>query len=202
MPSSRTSPPATGLLKATTAPAVLGVALVGQHQPVAVDDAGRRRQQRRDAGKRGLQRHRLLAVEPADVGDAVGARAFFPARAGPGSGSRRWRRSACRSAGGRRRARRNRRRAARGPPRRSAPSGYPSGSRCRRGSPRNCATTCRCRWRPRPRARSPRGRLSASARATASPTTPAPTTTESIRSGMIPLPSQPDEFPALTSWRI
>ncbi len=36
-------------------PGRLGLALIGEHQRVAVDDAGRRRQQSRDAAQRRLE---------------------------------------------------------------------------------------------------------------------------------------------------
>ena len=49
------------------------------------------------------------------------------------------------------------RRASPGRGRRAAPSPSPAGSRCRRGSPRNCASWCGCRSAARPRAPPPRG---------------------------------------------
>ncbi len=52
----------------------LGLALIGEHQRVAVDDPGRRRQQRRDAIEVGFEAPRLRRVEPFEVVDAVGAR--------------------------------------------------------------------------------------------------------------------------------
>ena len=53
---------------------------------------------------------------------------------------------------------RNRRRAARARGRRAAPSPSPPDSRCRRGSPRCCASWYGCRSAARPRARPPRAR--------------------------------------------
>ena len=47
------------------------VALECQHQPVAVDDARGRRQQRRDAGKRRLERPRLGPGEQFEVIDSI-----------------------------------------------------------------------------------------------------------------------------------
>ena len=57
--------------------AILGVAEVGEHQRMAVDDPGRRRVERRRALHLGLERLRLLACHPDDVGDAVGMRFFL-----------------------------------------------------------------------------------------------------------------------------
>ena len=54
----------------------LGLAEQGQHQAVAVDDAGRGRQQRGVAGERRLQRGELGGVEAAQVVHAVGVRAL------------------------------------------------------------------------------------------------------------------------------
>ena len=51
----------------------LGLALVGEHQRVAVDDAGRGRQQRRDAVQLGFEALRLGGGQPFEIGDAVGA---------------------------------------------------------------------------------------------------------------------------------
>ena len=51
---------------------VFGIAAQRQHVSVAVDDAGGRRQQRRLAMKRRLQRARCLAGERLQIGDAVG----------------------------------------------------------------------------------------------------------------------------------
>jgi hypothetical protein len=50
---------------------VLRLALQAQHQPMAVDDAGRRRQQGGDAADRRLQAPRLRRLQPLQVGDAV-----------------------------------------------------------------------------------------------------------------------------------
>ena len=49
-----------------------GVALQRQHEGMAVDDAGRRRQQRPISDQRGFERARLLAAEPNEIVDAVG----------------------------------------------------------------------------------------------------------------------------------
>jgi hypothetical protein len=54
----------------------LGLAEQRQHQAVAVDDAGRGRQQRVMAGKCRLQRGELDGVDPAQIVHAVGARAL------------------------------------------------------------------------------------------------------------------------------
>ena len=50
----------------------LGVAAERQHEGMAVDDAGRGRQQCTVRDQRGLERARLLAAEPDEIGDAVG----------------------------------------------------------------------------------------------------------------------------------
>jgi hypothetical protein len=50
----------------------LGVATQRQHEGMAVDDAGRGRQQRMLRDQRGFDRARLLAAEPNEIGDAVG----------------------------------------------------------------------------------------------------------------------------------
>jgi hypothetical protein len=50
----------------------LGVAKQRQHKGVGVDDAGRGRQQRTLRDQRGLERARLLAAEPDEIGDTVG----------------------------------------------------------------------------------------------------------------------------------
>jgi hypothetical protein len=50
----------------------LGVASMGQHKSMAVDNAGRGRQQPPLRSLRGLERARLLAAEPDEIGDAVG----------------------------------------------------------------------------------------------------------------------------------
>ena len=66
--------------------------------------------------------------------------------------------------------------------RRAAPWPSPADSRCRRGSPRSCASWCGCRSAPRARAPPPRARPApAPGRRRARPR-PAPTTTHSVRS--------------------
>ena len=51
-----------------------GIGLVGEHQRMAVDDAGHRRQEGGEAGEIGLERPRLRAREPSEILDPVGAR--------------------------------------------------------------------------------------------------------------------------------
>lgn len=55
---------------------VLGIALVGQHQRVAVDDAGGRRHQRRRAAQRRFQPHGVFAGNELQIVHAVGAGAL------------------------------------------------------------------------------------------------------------------------------
>ena len=52
----------------------LSLALIGEHQRVAVDDPGQRRQQRRDAVEFGFETLRLGLAQPFEIGDTVGAR--------------------------------------------------------------------------------------------------------------------------------
>ncbi len=52
-------------------PVRLGIAEIGEHQRVAVDDSRRGRIQRGDAMQLGLERERLLACHRNDVGDAI-----------------------------------------------------------------------------------------------------------------------------------
>ena len=49
----------------------LGVAAQRQHERMAVDDAGRGRQQRTLRDQCGLERARLLAAEPREIGDSI-----------------------------------------------------------------------------------------------------------------------------------
>ncbi len=51
---------------------ILGVALQGEHERVAVDDAGRRRHEPRHATYFGLHLAQLIDGQPAQIGDAVG----------------------------------------------------------------------------------------------------------------------------------
>jgi hypothetical protein len=57
--------------------AVLGIAEVGEHQRMTVDDPGRGRVERRRAGDLRLERRRLRARHPDDVGHAVGMGFFL-----------------------------------------------------------------------------------------------------------------------------
>ena len=71
-PRSRGAPGENGRLERDHGAVGLGVAAQRQHEGVAVDDAGRGRQQRPLRDQRGLERARLLAAEPDEIGDAVG----------------------------------------------------------------------------------------------------------------------------------
>jgi hypothetical protein len=53
---------------------VLGLALIGEHQAVAVDDPGGRRVQRRHAAQRRLHRFRFIGRQQAQITHSVGRR--------------------------------------------------------------------------------------------------------------------------------
>ena len=61
-------------------PGILRVALQRDHEPVTVDDPGRRRQQRAAAPQVGLQRHRLGGAQHPHALDPVGLRPLLDAR--------------------------------------------------------------------------------------------------------------------------